>query len=372
MVRARVHPAVWSEQTLCERLVVAVDRLSLCRLPVEPFRREIASIVSGLFPAHVVSVDAAPPAGPTCASVDVPDGEGRLLRVSVDGVLSAEELAALRLFQMVVPASAGAARVRGEADTDDDAILPDFIAAAPATRRLKREIAQLSRSSATILITGESGSGKEVVARGVHELSSRANKPYIAFNCASVPRDLFEGQLFGYRKGAFTGATSDNPGIIRAADGGTLFLDEIAELPLYTQPKLLRFLENGEIFPVGDQRPRQVDVRILAATHADLGRFAREGKFRDDLYYRLNVVPLSVPPLRERVQDVAPLARMFIERLAPEGDDRPELGPDAVAALEAHAWPGNVRELRNVIERAMAYAPVPRVLCAADLRIGGN
>jgi transcriptional regulator with PAS, ATPase and Fis domain len=158
--------------------------------------------------------------------------------------------------------------------------------------------------------------------------------------------------------------------VIRAADAGTLFLDEIAELPLDTQPKLLRFLENGEILPFGEQRPRRVDVRILAATHRDLGRLVREGRFREDLYYRLNVVPLSVPPLRERVEDVVPLARMFIERLTPEGQDRPELSPDAIAALEGYPWPGNVRELRNVCERGMAYAPVPSVLRADNLRIG--
>jgi transcriptional regulator with PAS, ATPase and Fis domain len=237
---------------------------------------------------------------------------------------------------------------------------------------LKREIGQLSKSNATILITGESGSGKEIVARGVHELSSRADKAYVALNCASVPRDVFEGQLFGYKKGAFTGAVSDNPGVIRSADGGTLFLDEVAELPLDTQPKLLRFLENNEIFPVGEQKPRRVDVRVLAATHQNLDRCVREGRFREDLYYRLNVVPLSVPPLRERVQDVVPLARAFIERLVPEGQDRPELGVDATAALEGHTWPGNVRELRNVIERAMAYAPVPAVLRAEHLRIGSR
>src|SRR5262249_12141224 len=154
--------------------------------------------------------------------VDVGDGEGGLLRVSVDGALSAEQLAALRLFKTLVPTEAAAARTPRAAEVPLDPDLPAFIAAAPATRQLKREIAQLSKSNATILVHGESGSGKEVVARGVHDLSSRANRPYVAFNCASVPRDLFEGQLFGYRKGAFTGATSDNPGVIRAADGGTL------------------------------------------------------------------------------------------------------------------------------------------------------
>jgi transcriptional regulator with PAS, ATPase and Fis domain len=219
------------------------------------------------------------------------------------------------------------------------------------------------------LVTGESGTGKEVVARAVHELSARASGPYVVFNCASVPRDLFESQLFGHRKGAFTGAISDSPGVIRAADGGTLFLDEIGELPLDTQPKLLRFLENGEVLPLGEQKPRRVHVRVLAATHRDLGRLVREGRFREDLYYRLNVVPLHVPPLRQRQEDILALARVFLDRLAPDGSVAPELGSDAVSALTHHPWPGNVRELRNVIERAMAYTPVPAVLRAEHLRI---
>jgi hypothetical protein len=369
IARARVHPATWSEQSLCERLVVAMDRLSVRGLRAEHLRDEIEAIVRSLCPGCAVNVRQAKLIAVARDGLDVPDGQGGFLHVTVDGQLGAEQLAALRILEALVPRSAALLAAR-EFDAASDPSLPNFIAVASATRRLKREIAQLSKSKATILITGESGSGKEVVARGVHDLSSRAEKAYIAFNSASVPRDLFEGQLFGYKKGAFTGATSDNPGVIRAADGGTLFLDEVAELPLETQPKLLRFLENNEILPLGEQKPRRVDVRVLAATHRDLDRCVREGRFREDLYYRLNVVPLSVPPLRERVEDVVPLARAFIERLVPEGQERPELGVDATAALEGHTWPGNVRELRNVIERAMAYAPVPSVLRAEHLRIG--
>jgi transcriptional regulator with PAS, ATPase and Fis domain len=250
-----------------------------------------------------------------------------------------------------------------------DTVLPGFVAAAPATRRLKAEVAQLSRSSATILIDGESGSGKEVVARAVHDLSTRSQRPYVVFNCASIPRDLFESQLFGHRRGSFTGATGDNLGVVRAADGGTLFLDEIGELPLEMQPKLLRFLENGEVLPIGETKARRVDVRVIAATHRDPVALVREGRFREDLFYRLNVIPLRVPPLRDRKEDVLALARLFISRLVPEGTDPPHLGADAVTALMAHRWPGNVRELRNLVERAMAYAPIPRVLHARDLRI---
>ena len=253
--------------------------------------------------------------------------------------------------------------------TEPEPDLPDFIAAAPATRRLRREIAQLSGSNATLLITGQSGAGKEVVARAVHDLSARAGRAYVVFNCASIPRDLFEAQLFGYRRGAFTGASSDHAGIIGAADKGTLVLDEVGELPLDVQPKLLRFLENGEVFPLGEPKPRRVDVRVLAATHRDLGKLVREGAFREDLYYRLNVVPLHVPPLRERTEDIVALARRFVARLTPDGAEPPTLAPDALAALTAHTWPGNVRELRNVIERALAFGPPPPVLRAEHMRI---
>jgi transcriptional regulator with PAS, ATPase and Fis domain len=236
-------------------------------------------------------------------------------------------------------------------------------------RKLKTELAGLSGSRATVIVTGESGSGKEVVARALHRLSARAERPYVAFNCAAVPRELFEGQLFGYRRGAYTGAATDHPGVLRAAHGGTLFLDEIGELPLEVQPKLLRFLENGEIFPLGETRPAQVDVRVIAATHRDLGQLVREGRFREDLYYRLQVVPVRVPPLRERREDIIALARHFVNHLSPEGKEPPQLGPDALAALVAHTWPGNVRELRNVIERSLAFGSLPAVLGADRLRI---
>src|SRR6185295_17397795 len=156
--------------------------------------------------------------------------------------------------------------------------------------KLRTELSRLVGSNATVIITGESGVGKEVVARAIHDLSDRSGKSYVAFNCATVPRDLFEGQLFGYRRGAFTGASSDQPGVIRAAAGGTLFLDEIGELPLDVQPKLLRFLENSEIFPLGGQKPIKVDVRVLAASHRDLLELVREGRFREDLYYRLQEI----------------------------------------------------------------------------------
>jgi transcriptional regulator with PAS, ATPase and Fis domain len=246
--------------------------------------------------------------------------------------------------------------------------IPGFLAASPVMRKLRAEVSRLVGSSATVIITGESGVGKEVVARAIHDLSDRSGKSYVAFNCATVPRELFEGQLFGYRRGAFTGASSDHPGVIRAAAGGTLFLDEIGELPLDIQPKLLRFLENGEVFPLGERRPLRVDVRVLAATHRNLSELVRAGKFREDLYYRLQVVPIIVPPLRDRRDDVPVLARHFVRELTRQGEP-PVLAPDALAALSAHNWPGNVRELRNVIERALAFSPAPSVLRAEHLHI---
>jgi len=358
----------WRAETMTERLVGAIGRLSVRGLSHDQYRRGLAIILGELFPGREVLVGGKELSLDEPCVVQVPELTDGALRLGVRGELTPEERAALRILAAFVPRMLGSTVV-AESEGAVDHVLPQFIAAAPATRRLKTEIARLSRSSATILIGGELGTGKEVVARAVHDLSARADKPYIVFNCASVPRDLFESQLFGYRKGAFTGATCDSPGVIRAADGGTLFLDEIGELPLDTQPKLLRFLENGEITTLGEQRPRRVDVRILAATHRDLDRLVRDGRFREDLYYRLNVVPLQVPPLRERPEDIIALARLFIGRLAPEAGSAPDLASDAVQALRAHSWPGNVRELRNVIERAMAYAPVPEVLHVEHLRL---
>jgi hypothetical protein len=355
---------------LTERLAAAVERLSVPGLRADVLPRELASIIAALFPGRepLVGRDAATEPGDETIEVDADAGG---LRIGVRGALGPDERAALRVLATVAPLAIRGSRPVRDPDVTADTVLPGFIAVAPATRRLKAEVVQLARSASTILVHGESGTGKEVVARAIHDLSPRAGRPYIVFNCASVPRELFESQLFGHRKGSFTGATADSPGVIRAADGGTLFLDEIGELPLDMQPKLLRFLENSEVLPIGEAKARHVDVRIVAATHRDLSRLARDGKFREDLFYRLNVVPIRVPPLRDRREDVVVLARAFMTRLAPEGTTTPWLSGDAVHALEDHSWPGNVRELRNVVERAMAYAPVPPVLHAEHLRIAG-
>lgn len=226
---------------------------------------------------------------------------------------------------------------------------PGIIAGSPAMRHLTRTIAVVAPSDAPVLILGPSGAGKEVLAQLIHEWSPRANQPIVVANCAGMPESLIESELFGHVKGAFTGATENRNGVIRAADGGTLFLDEIGELPLHLQPKLLRALETGQVTPVGSDTPVTVDARLVAATNRDLQDAVTEGQFRKDLYYRINVVELIAPPLAERGQDILELARRFAAEFV-GGPIR--LSPQAVRCLLSHAWPGNVRELRNAIQLA--------------------
>jgi transcriptional regulator with PAS, ATPase and Fis domain len=210
----------------------------------------------------------------------------------------------------------------------------------------------------TVLITGETGTGKELLARAIHYEGPRAAAPFVEINCAAIPASLLESELFGHEKGAFTGAIASKPGLFELAHGGTLFLDEIATMPLELQAKLLRALETREIRRVGGQRTQHIEVRVIAATHGDLRSAIARGEFREDLFYRLNVVALSLPPLRERLQDVEQLAAVFLERLAATyALPVPVLTPALRAALHAHAWPGNVRELRNTIERGLVLSP---------------
>jgi hypothetical protein len=370
-----------------EALVVPMQRLSVRGALPSLILRELVSIVESLLPARRVRLDELDSAGtprpvigdqspPTFSDfTEFSDGAGRTFRIGVSGELGSHERSLLSILTTATSLALEAATLRGyderrlsATNEERSPEIPGFLAASPVMRRLRGELASLASSTATVIISGESGVGKEVVARAIHDLSDRAGKSYVAFNCATVPRDLFEGQLFGYRRGAFTGATSDHPGVIRAANGGTLFLDEIGELPLDIQPKLLRFLENGEVFPLGERRPIRADVRILAATHRNLAELTRENRFREDLYYRLQVVPIKIPPLRDRREDIPILARHFVRELTRQGE-APVLAPDAVVALASHSWPGNVRELRNVIERAMAFSPTPSVLRAEHLKI---
>ena len=221
-----------------------------------------------------------------------------------------------------------------------------------ALREILAAVARVAPTQASVLITGETGTGKELVARRLHELSPAAAGPFIAVNCAAIPETLFESELFGHVKGAFTGADRDRPGKLREADGGTLFLDEVGDMPLAAQAKLLRVLQDGVVEPLGGGRAVNVRVRVLAATHRDLKALVSEARFRDDLYYRLRVVEIEMPPLRERGEDIALLAGHFLD-LQTQG--RLKLDSAALEALAAYAWPGNVRELRNAIERAAIF-----------------
>ena len=222
----------------------------------------------------------------------------------------------------------------------------------PSVRQLAELVERVAPSGAAVTVLGESGTGKELVARALHALSSRAAAALVPVNCAAISKELIESELFGHEKGAFTGAQGARKGAFEEADGGTLFLDEVGELPLELQAKLLRALESGEIKRVGASRPSHVDVRVVAATNRDLLALAREGKFREDLYYRLCVVPLHLPPLRNRRGDVRALAEHFVRRFSPRGQ-QVRLTPAAVERLQGHGWPGNVRELRNVVHRAL-------------------
>jgi DNA-binding NtrC family response regulator len=245
-----------------------------------------------------------------------------------------------------------------EADEDD------LIGTSPAMRSVQKSIGMLADSEATVLITGETGTGKEVVARALHRHGSRAVRPFVAVNCAAIPADLLESQLFGHVRGAFTGAVSDRAGSFRDANGGTLFLDEIGDMAPALQAKLLRVLQERVVTPVGG-KPVAIDVRILAATHQDLAARVRAGAFREDLYYRISVVPLHLAPLRERLADILPLAEHFLALAAGRGAAK-SLTAEAASRLLAHPWPGNVRELRNAMERAAALARGPGIT-AGDL-----
>ena len=231
------------------------------------------------------------------------------------------------------------------------------IGASPAFRRMMTLVDQVADSSATVLIQGESGTGKELVARTIHARSARTKGPFVAVNCAALPETLLESELFGYEKGAFTGAAGRKEGRFELADGGTLFLDEVADLSAVTQPKILRVLQEGEFERLGGTRTLRVDVRIVAATNQDLAQMVREKRFREDLYYRLNVITINVPPLRERREDVRVLAQHFLRVYAAKNNRKLEgFTDEAIRRLEAYAWPGNVRELENVIERGVVLA----------------
>lgn len=231
---------------------------------------------------------------------------------------------------------------------------PTYLGNSPAAQAIRRLVAQVAPSAATVLITGESGTGKELVARGLHDQSGRCAANFVPVNCGAIPKELLESELFGHRRGAFTGAHADRIGRFELAHGGTLFLDEIGDMPLDMQVKLLRVLQERCIEPVGSGRPVPVDVRVVAATHRDLEAEIAAGRFREDLYYRLNVLPLHTPALRERQDDIPDLLEHFARRFALPGRRPIRFGADFMTALRAYAWPGNVRELGNLVDRFTA------------------
>jgi two-component system nitrogen regulation response regulator GlnG len=247
------------------------------------------------------------------------------------------------------PATATTAR-------DADEKLP-LIGRSPAMQDIYRTIARLTTADLTVMINGESGTGKELVARALHDYGRRRGGPFVPINMAAIPRELIESELFGHERGAFTGATNRNQGRFEQANGGTLFLDEIGDMPPEAQTRLLRVLQEGEFTTVGGRQPIRANVRIIAATHRDLRQAIRQGQFREDLFYRINVVPIRVPPLRERTEDIADLARHFLERAKADGLPGKALDQSAIEALHAHRWPGNVRELENLMRRMAALCP---------------
>jgi two-component system nitrogen regulation response regulator GlnG len=247
---------------------------------------------------------------------------------------------------------------RSDAETLGEGRTPDLLGKAPAMQQVFRAIGRLSRSAATVLITGESGTGKELVARALHDHSPRAARPFIALNTSAIPSELLESELFGHEKGSFTGADAQRRGRFEQADGGTLFLDEIGDMPTALQTRLLRVLAEGEFYRVGGQTPVRVDVRVIAATHQNLEDRVARGLFREDLFHRLNVIRMELPPLRARREDVGDLLGHYLRIAATElGVEVKTIAPEARTALEAYAWPGNVRELVNLCRRLTVLAP---------------
>ncbi|MFT5084673.1 MAG: two-component system response regulator HydG [Lentisphaeria bacterium] len=246
---------------------------------------------------------------------------------------------------------------------DNDKAIEGMIGSSAVMKSLYAKIHKVAPTSATVLVNGETGTGKELVANAIHRESPRHDKAIISVNCAAIPETLIEAELFGHEKGAFTGAATMREGLVAAADGGTLFLDEIGELPLEAQARLLRVLQEGEVRPIGAVESRKVDVRLVAATHRDLSRLVREHKFREDLYFRINVVLLKLPPLRERGKDILTLAETFVKRFCAEMLKPPlALTPEAIQAITTYTWPGNIRELENSIQRSV-------ILCESETEI---
>ena len=283
-----------------------------------------------------------------CIDIVMLDGESGAIEVP-DEMRSHEAYRWFEELNECIPAPPSAAH-KNLFEEEECAPLPGMVGVSPAMLRLAELVHAVAPHNTAVLVTGETGAGKELVAEAVHKLSPRADKPLVTVNCAAIPETLIEAELFGHTRGAFTGAVQSRLGKIHAAHGGTIFFDEIGELPLASQAKLLRFLECGEVQRLGTSDVFRLDARVIAATNVDLETLVQKRLFREDLYYRLSVFPIELPPLRERLGDIPLLARHFIEQLAGHATGR--LSPETEAKLAEHTWPGNVRELRNVMERA--------------------
>jgi two-component system, NtrC family, response regulator PilR len=269
----------------------------------------------------------------------------------------------------------GSAIKLGTRNTDRTSVTfrgPRLLGHSEIMEQLREMIARVARSQAPVHIYGESGTGKELVARLIHESGARSEGPFVAVNCGAIPTELMESELFGHKRGSFTGAVGDKKGLVQSAEGGTLFLDEVADLPLHMQVKLLRVVQEKTVRPVGESREETIDVRILSATHKNLGELVSQGLFREDLYYRINVIELRVPALRERAGDILEIAETILQRLGRRANtEPPQLAPDAVEMLQDYPFPGNVRELENVLERALTLC-VDGMITADHIKLRGS
>jgi DNA-binding NtrC family response regulator len=328
----------------------------------------------------LASFDAPPPSdGPTRAARTIAIGSprNRTIEVTFQPTGDIESAATLNAAALLLATVRDLERARAERE-ERQTLWPveeiptegDEAVVAGKMRELMSFARRVATTTVSVLITGESGTGKEILAHAIHRFSTRSNKPFVPFNCTAIPREMLESQLFGHRRGAFTGADRDNLGLIRSAKDGTLFLDEIGELGLDLQPKLLRFLESGEINPLGESSPSNIDVRIIAATNSNLERLVEEGRFREDLFYRLNVIRLAIPPLRDRRDEIPALVHHFVAKAAAEfAKGRLGVADETMEHLLLYPWPGNVRQLFNEVRRMVALADVDAVLAPAALSL---
>jgi hydrogenase-4 transcriptional activator len=382
IVDAAVAPALLAKEGTAALLETCDAQAAVIYTELRPDEiRVIAAAGCDAHSARAMAGAAARGSGSAAASLLVVEASGRdgaaprFAAVSAIRPLGASALQRFRTmcavlrqgFDLCSARERPADPVPGKIERSIEPLLPGFVCASAAMQRVADQIQRLQGSDLTVLITGESGTGKDLVARAIHAGSPRGEGIYLPYNCTSATRELADSQLFGHRRGSFTGAVADQPGVIRTASGGTIFLDEIGDLPLDVQPKLLRFLEQGEILPVGETRPIRVDVRVVAATNADLEQRVAESRFREDLFYRLSVIGIHVPPLRERREEIPHLSTFFLREVSERlGKPDVRLSAETLDLFDAFTWPGNVRQLRNEIQRAVTMA-TPGSVITPDL-----